>query len=432
MDSSTLHKFWNPVTETMPRADLADRQWRKLERALARAREGSPFWAARIPDGISSLKDYAERMPILRKADLVAAEAEAPPYGTLPSTDPSLGVRYHQTSGTSGNTPLRTFDTARDWAWAVDMWCTALHGVGIRPGQRACVAFGYGLFIGFWGMQDALMRMGCQVFPTGAMDSRSRVQLLVDKRIEVLASTPTYALRLLETAREMGIDLARDSNLKRVIASAEPMSAATRRTITDGFGAPVTDIAGMTELGTIFMFECLSGSPHIIENNYIEEIIDPDTGRPVEYGERGVRVTTGLGREGIQVFRYWTEDVVIKRPWDECGCGRSWDWYEGGIIGRHDDMRKIRGIPVTPVLIEDVVRTFPEVFEFQSVLRSVRGLDGILIRVEPHTGFGVTGLDERIRAEVKRKVGLQPDVELVGPGVLPRFEAKAVRFHDER
>jgi phenylacetate-coenzyme A ligase PaaK-like adenylate-forming protein len=426
--------YWNPRTETLPRDELRAWQWRKLRVALERAGESS-FWADRIPHGIRSLEEYVERVPLVYKKDLVAAEEHGPPFGLLPSVDPAAGVRFHQTSGTSGNTPLRTFDTARDWAWAVDMWCTALHAIGVRPRQRGCVFFGYGMFIGFWGMQDALMRLGCTVLPTGSMDSDSRVRMLIDYQIEVIGCTPTYALRLLEAAREMGIDLAAEGSLRVVITGAEPRSPATVSAIADGFGAQVFDVAGMTELATVFAFECPGrpGACHLLEPGVFEEVLDAATGEPVGYGERGVRVMTGLGREGFQVFRYWTDDLVVRRPWHECPCGRTWDWYDGGVIGRVDDMRKIRGISVTPTMVDDVVRGFAEVREFQTVLRSERGLDVMVLRIEPVGAPASAGaLTERIAGAVKRAIGLTARVELVPQGLLPRFEAKAARFHDER
>jgi phenylacetate-coenzyme A ligase PaaK-like adenylate-forming protein len=198
----------------------------------------------------------------------------------------------------------------------------------------------------------------------------------------------------------------------------------------------VFNIAGTTELGTVNMFECPTapGHCHIIESGVIEEVLHPQTKQPVDYGELGVRVCTGIGREGMQLFRHWTEDLVIKRPWHECGCGRTWDWFEGGIIGRADDMRKVRGILVTPVMIEDVMRGFPEVAEFRTVLRTIRGLDTIFLQIEPRTGGAADSgdLGDRISAAVKSEIGLRPEVEIVEPGALPRFDLKAVRFHDER
>ncbi|MFD4660058.1 phenylacetate--CoA ligase family protein [Kitasatospora sp. NPDC058444] len=436
----TVSQYWNPKTETMPREELARWQWRKLRRALDHARGNSPFWRERLPEGVSSLEEYVDRVPLVHKSDLIAAQQEAPaPYGTIPSTDPALAIRYHQTSGTSGNPPFRTFDTARDWAWAVDMWCTALYGAGVRAGQLGCVAFGYGLFMGYWGMHYALERIGGTVVPIGSMDSRSRVRLLIDRRIDVLGCTPTYAMRLVETARDMGVDLAAEANVGIVVTGAEPRPESTARAIADAFGARVLNFAGMTELATVFMFECPAkpGGCHIIEPGVIEEVLHPVTREPVGYGEQGVRVTTALGREGIQIFRYWTDDLVVKRPWHECGCGRTWDWYDGGILGRTDDMRKVRGISVTPVMIEDIMRGFDQVSEYQTILRNVRGLDTIVLRVEPRPAPAAHRSDpaelcERISAEMKRQLGLRPEVELAEAGSLPRFEVKAARFHDER
>ncbi|MEV5680649.1 AMP-binding protein [Streptomyces sp. NPDC052069] len=428
--------YWNSRAETMPRPQLEAWQWRRLRQALDHAKRNSPFWNGRIPDGIDSPQDYAARMPLLYKKDLLAAEAVAPPYGTWPSLDPSRGVRHHQTSGTSGNPPIRTFDTERDWAWCVDTFCTALHANGVRPHHRGLVAFGYGLFAGFWGMHYALERMGCTVVPAGGLDSRTVVRLLVDYRIEVLGLTPSYAMRLIETARDMGIDLARDANVQVMLAGAEPRSDFTTRTIEEAFGARVFNAAGTTEFGGVFMFECPQrrGACHIIEPSCYDEVLHPETLQPVGYGEEGVRVTTGLAREGIQLFRHWTEDVVVKRPYGECGCGRTWDFYDGGILRRVDDMRKIRGVSITPVMIEDVVRGFAEVNEFHSAIRTVRGLDTIHVKIDAG-GLGTEAaqlLCARITEEFKREIGIRPQVELAPAGSLPRTNWKAARLHDER
>ena len=435
--------YWNPVTERMPREELAALQWRKLQAQLRHAYQGSRFWRRRMeesdcgPDQVRSLSDYFSRFPILHRDDILAAEAEQPPYGSLPSCDPRLAIRHHQTSGTSGKPPVRTFDTARDWAWAADMWCTGLYAMGVRPHDRAAVAFGYGLFIGFWGLHYALEKIGATTIATGSFDSEGRVRLLLEQGITVLACTPTYALRLALTARQMGVDLAREGRVRIVVCSGEPRPEATKRAIAEAFGAFVGDTAGMTEAATIFMFECSDepGGCHIIESDFIEEVLDPDTLRPVAYGEPGVRVMTSLGREGIQMFRYWTNDVVVKRPWSDCRCGRTWDWYEGGIRGRHDDMRKVRGVFFMPVMVEDVIRGFPEVDEFQTLLRTVDELDTLVVRIEPRRDVPDERhreLQERVRAEIKRQLSLNPVVELAPPGSLPRFEMKAKRFQDER
>ncbi|MDA3647021.1 AMP-binding protein [Saccharopolyspora indica] len=427
-------RYWNRRAETMSRSELAEWQWHKLKRALDHARRGSSFWAERIPADVESMADFTERVPLLHKKDLLAAQQEAPPFGSWPALAPELGSRYHQTSGTSGNPPVRTFDTAADWAWSVDIFCTALHANGVRPGHRGMVCFGYGLFMGFWGMHYALERMGCMSVPSGGLDSRARVQLLVDQQIEVIGCTPSYALRLLETAREMGIDLARDGNVQVILAGAEPRPDSTTDAIAAGFGARVFNAAGTTELGAVFMFECPSrrNACHVVESHIVEEVLHPDTLRPVGYGEVGVRVASSLGRSGMPLFRHWTEDLVIRRPWHACECGRTWDFYDGGILGRTDDMKKIRGISVTPVMFEDVIRRFSdEVSEYQTVLRKDRGLDTVVLRVEPTTAMR-PDLGQRISGQVKSEIGIRPEVELAEPSSLPRSDWKTARFLDER
>jgi phenylacetate-CoA ligase len=242
-------------------------------------------------------------------------------------------------------------------------------------------------------------------------------------------------MRLIHTAREMGVDLLADANVKIIMAGGEPRPAATTLAISESFGARVYNAAGTTEFGTICMFQCEAQTGcHIIESGMVDEVLDPDTKRPVGYGERGIRVTTGLGREGIQLFRHWTDDEVVRMPWHECGCGRTWDMYDGGILGRRDDMHKIRGVSVTPVMIEDVMRRFGEIADYQTVLRTIDGLDTIVMKVEPQPGADVdpAALAVRISDDMKHEIGIRPEVELAASGSLPRFEVKAARFHDER
>lgn len=443
MQTDLPRGYWNPVTETMPREKLRELQWTKLQKLLRHVHDGSPFYRERMhssdcrPEQMTSLEDYLNRFPILTREDIMSAEAASLPFGTLAAVDPKLAMRYHQTSGSTGQPPVRTFDTTRDWVWASDMWATGLYAMGIRPEDRAAVAFGYGLFIGFWGLHYALEKIGCTTIATGSFDSTQRVRLLLDQQITVLACTPTYAMRLALTAKEMGVDLARDAQVRVVVTSGEPRPDSTKKSIAEAFGAFVGDTAGMTEAATIFMFECVEepGGCHIIETDYIEEVLDPDTQRPVGYGERGVRVMTSLGREGIPMLRYWTNDLVVKLPHTDCSCGRTWDIYQAGIQGRHDDMRKIRGVFFVPSMVEDVVRQFPDIDEYQCVLDTIEELDTLIIKIEPRAGIPLAE-HERLRhdfaLEARRTLNVTPRVELAESGSLPRFEMKAKRFQDVR
>lgn len=427
--------YWHPATETMPREELRAWQWRKLRSAVEHARAHSPFWRKRLPEQIRSLEEYVDVVPLVRKSDLIGAQVIDGPYGELAATSPIHAIRHGQTSGTSGNPPLRSWDSARDWSWALGPFCTALYGMGVRSHHRGIVAFQYGMFAGFWGLYEGLERIGAQAIPVGGLDTASRVRLLVDLQVDVVCCTPSYALRMLDVAGELGIDLPRDGNVKIILAGGEPRPDSTMELISRGFGGRARNAAGTTELGTVNMFECTHGTGHchITESTVIDEVLDPDTLEPVGYGEPGVRVSTGIGREGMPVFRHWTEDIVVRRPWNECGCGRTWDWLDGGIRHRIDDIRKIGGISVSPVMVEDVLRAFHQVNEFQVALRANRGLDTIVIRVEPHANLTPPAdLADRVATAIRSEVGLRPAVEVVEPGTLPRFEVKAARFHDER
>jgi len=270
------------------------------------------------------------------------------------------------------------------------------------------------------------------------MTTDQRVKAIVDLGATVVASTPTYALRMAQEAKSLGIDLA-GGPVQRLILSGEPAGSipATKRLIEELWGAKAADTAGMTELGTIMIFECADqpGGTHIIEDHYIEEVLEPDSGRPVGYGEMGERVVTSFGRGFIPVLRYRTRDLVVKVPGSTCACGRTFDIYDGGIRGRVDDMKLVRGTNVYPRAVEAIVREHPEVDEFQIHLFTADGIrDEIEILVEiPDPNVDA----ERLLAGLGKQLadaheGLRFGVRQAEDGSLPRFELKARRLLDER
>jgi phenylacetate-CoA ligase len=236
----------------------------------------------------------------------------------------------------------------------------------------------------------------------------------------------------------MGIDLA-NSPVKRVILSGEPAGSipATKKLIEEQWGAKAGDTAGMTELGTIMMFECdhQPGGAHIIEDHYIEEVIDPETDEPVGYGEQGERVVTSFGRGFIPVIRYRTRDLVVKVPGSTCGCGRTFDIYHGGIRGRVDDMKLVRGTNVYPRAVEAIVREYETIDEFQIHLYTADGIrDEIEVLVEiPDSSVDADSiLTELGKTLAEAHEGLRFGVRQVELESLPRFELKAKRVLDER
>ncbi len=211
---------------------------------------------------------------------------------------------------------MRALDSRKDWAWIAEMWCYAIWGCGVRPADTAYIAFGYGSFIGFWGLHYAMEKIGVLNVPGGAQSTEARVRQIVDFGATVVAATPTYAIRLAQEAPRQGIDL--PGSVSRLILSGEPAGSIpqTKALIEELWGAKAYDTAGMTEIGTIMVFECAHqpGGTHIIEDHVLEEVLDPVTLEPVSYGERGERVVTSFGRGSIPLLRYRTGDLVCRVP----------------------------------------------------------------------------------------------------------------------
>jgi phenylacetate-CoA ligase len=435
--------YWNPRHETMPREQLEALQVRKLKRLVEWADAQVPWQAKRLRDAgvtgdsVNSLDDL-RRIPFLTRDEWMEAQVEQPPFGAILAAEPEKAIRYHMTSGTTGRTPIRVLDSMKDWEWIAEMWCYGLWGFGVRPADMVFVAFGYSTFIGFWGLHYACEKLGCLTLPGGAMATDQRVKQIVEMGATVVASTPTYALRMAQEARAMGIDLA-SSAVERVILSGEPAGSipATKKLIEEQWGAKAGDTAGMTELGTIVIFECEEqpGGTHIIEDHYIEEVIDPETDQPVPYGEMGERVVTSFGRGFIPVLRYRTRDLVVRVPGSTCSCGRTFDIYEGGIRGRVDDMKLVRGTNVYPRAVEALIREHAEIDEFQIHLYTAEGIrDEIEILIEvPDQTVDADELCGRLGKELAdAHEALRFGVRSVDLETLPRFELKAKRVLDER
>lgn len=437
--------YWSPATELLPREQLEGLQLRKLRRLLTWADERSPFWRRKLadagvdPHGIRSLGDV-RRLPFLTKGELVEDQAAHPPFGSGITCPTERAVAYHHTSGTTGGTPLRVFETRRDWDWGADAWARALYAFGVRPSDVVYFPFGYGPFIGFWGAHYAVQKIGAMAVSGGAQSSEHRLRQIVDTGATVVVATPSYALRLIAVAAEQGVDLARGTAVKLLVHAGEPGASipATKALIESAWGARAGDFAGMTETAGISAFECSarSGGIHIAEDHFIEEVVDPESGEAVPEGESGERVTTALGIFSLPIIRYRTRDLVRRVPHHACSCGRTFDLYWGGIIGRTDDMRIIRGTNVHPSAVEGVVRKFPEVREFRIVFARKDMQDEVTVELEP-----LPEIAADVRALLVRRIadelayaheGLRFGVTLVEPGALPTFELKARRLVDQR
>ena len=359
------------------------------------------------------------------KQQLVDDHAQHPPFGTNLTYPIEQYVRIHQTSGTAGK-PILWLDTKESWTWWLQCWEEVFKGAGVRMGDRVFVAFSFGPFIGFWAAFEAAQRLGAMVISGGGQSTEQRLRAIFDREATVLVCTPTYALRLADTARQQGLNMSRGP-IRITVHAGEPGASIpeTRRRIQEGFGAKTFDHAGMTEMGA-YGFECEAQSGlHINVDEFIAEVIDPKTLAPAGEGAKGELVLTNLGRVGMPLIRYRTGDLaVISR--DPCTCGRSWPRLIGGILGRTDDMITVRGINVFPSAIENIIRRHPQIVEFAIEVYRQREMHELQLKVEIEGP--PNGVIERLGNDIHNDLHVRATIEGVETGSLPRFELKARRL----
>ena len=409
------------IAQSQPSFDeLRAQQLEKLRAGLGHVLKTNPFWRARLSD-VHGWDDF-ERLPLTRKAELLADQDERPPFGTNLTYPLDRYIRLHQTSGSSGSQPLRWLDTAESWDWWLRIWSDHVYpAAGVTSADRAFFAFSFGPFIGFWSAFGGAERLGALAMSGGAMTTEQRVRSLIDLRANVLLSTPTYALRLADVAREHGFDLA-SSEIRVTIHAGEPGASipATRAAIEAAYSAACFDHSGMTELGPTGCSCTQRDGIHVIESEFIFEVLD-EAGLPATNGEL---VATNLGRWGMPLIRYRTGDRVVtsRQP---CSCGNPFMKLVGGIRGRVDDMFTVRGVNLYPSQVEDIVRRHARVTEFLIERHRVREMDEVSLLVEVE---GEDASTERLEADLRQALGVRLSCRVVATGTLPRSELKSKRI----
>jgi phenylacetate-CoA ligase len=415
------------------RDEIGAEQSKRLRRMLQAVLPANEFYRKKLSQkgfaDAGSLDELAQ-MPFTTKGELIENQLRFPPYGTDLTFPLEKYIRIHQTSGTTGK-PMYWLDTEESWNWWAECWKVIFEAAGVRPGDRVFFAFSFGPFIGFWAGWEGARKVGALAISGGAQSTAQRLKSIADYGATALVCTPTYALHMAAEARKAGMDLAKDSAIKITIHAGEPGASipSTKKLIEESWGAKCYDHAGATEVGA-FGFECQAqpGAIHVNENEFIAEVIDPNSGQATRAGEKGELAITNLGRIGSPVIRYRTGDLVQLRT-QPCPCGRPFIMLEGGVLGRADDMVVIRGVNVFPSAIENVMREIPEVEEFRVETCERQAMRELKLIIEPRSDqSSAAGLQERVSSLVRARIGLRPEVELVAPGSLPRFELKAKRF----
>jgi len=420
-----------PAVDSLDRTRLTALQEQRFRALLAVVPQNlflaRKFAAAGLDPRQLTLADLP-RLPFTTKTELLADQQEHPPYGsglTYPRAD---YCRLHQTSGTTGRA-LRWLDTPASWEALLGCWETLFRIAGIGRGDRLFFPFSFGPFLGFWTAFHAAGRLGLLALPGGGMSSTARLRFLLDHEATVVCCTPTYALRLAEVAAAEGIELAAAA-VRLVIVAGEPGGSipATRSRIEQAWGARVLDHNGLTEVGPTGI-ECLPqpAGLHLLESDYLVEVIDPATGAARPPGEAGELILTNLGRLGSPVVRYRTGDLVCAAA-QPCPCGLTFVRLEGGILGRTDDMILLRGNNLYPAALEAVIHRFADVAEYRVIVDQSAALAELRIEIEPCAGSDPASLAERVSRAIRDAFWFRAEVITVAQGALPRFDMKARRI----
>jgi phenylacetate-CoA ligase len=425
--------FFDQANETARRERLRTLQFDKLQKLLREISGLNRFYTKKWNDagivagGVKSFSDF-RKLPFTYKSELVRAQEEAPPFGTNATFPVDAYTRVHQTSGTTG-TPLRVVDTPESWEWWGDCWGHVLRAAGVTALDRVFLAFSFGPFIGFWATVEGARKVRAMVIPGGGWDSMQRLNMMRDLGATVVCCTPTYALRLAEVARDEHFDMA-SLSIRALIHAGEPGANVTRTKsrIEKEWNAKCFDHAGASEVGA-HSFECevQPGGIHLIESEFIAEVVDPQTGKEVPTGEIGELVITNLGRPGFPVIRYRTGDLV-RLNLHPCDCGRRFARFDGGLLGRSDDMVTIRGVNVYPTAIENVIRQFGSVDEFQVTVTTVHEMHQLEVEIEVLSGNDSEHVRMHVEQAIYHALSLHPTVKVAKPGTLAHFEMKARRF----
>ena len=424
--------------ETLSRSEIEKIQLERLKETVSRVYETVPYYRQKmqakgiVPSDIKSLDDL-KKLPFVTKQDM----RDTYPFGLFAVPKNKL-VRIHASSGTTGKPTVVGYTENDLKVWTECVSRIACMG-GATADDVAQICFGYGMFTGALGLHYGLENIGATIIPSSTGNSEKQIMYMKDFGTTLLVATPSYALRLAEVAREMGVDPAKDLNVKIGLVGSELLTDAMREEMHKAWGKDmlVTSNYGMSELmGPGVSGECeqLCGM-HINEDYFIPEIIDPITEQVLPAGEKGELVITCIKKEGIPLIRYRTKDIT-RLFYEPCKCGRTFCRMEN-LSGRSDDMLKIRGVNVFPSQIEEVILSFDELGPHYEIVVTREGYtDKLEIRVElTHSTDSFAVLEKlanAVRNKLKVVLGLDAKVKLESPNTLQRFEGKAKRIKDLR
>jgi len=432
-----MNKIWNPAIECMDRAEIIKLQNERLRKVVKLEYDRVPLYRERMdkkglkPEDIRTIDDL-KYLPFTEKTDL----RDTFPYGLFAADKKDI-VRIQGSSGTTGK-PIVSGYTQNDIDVWTEMMARTLTAGNADADSIIQVCYGYGLFTGGLGAHQGASKIGAMTIPMSSGNTARQLMMMQEMGTTHICCTPSYALYLGESIREMGIDRSK-LNLKCGFFGAEPWTEEMRKQIEELLGVDALDIYGLTEIaGPGVSFECLEkNGMHVNEDHVIPEIIDPATEMPLPYGQKGELVFTTITKTGMPMLRYRTHDICILHD-EKCACGRTLVRMER-LMGRTDDMLVIRGVNVFPSQIESVLVGVHGVApHYMLVVDRVKSTDSLEVQVEVTDEMfsdsigGLDSIKKEIGEKIKSVVGIKAQITLVAPHTIPRSEGKAKRIIDKR
>lgn len=428
--------YWNEKIETMPKEELQAMQLELLQKLVKNTYRDSKFYRERMdaagvkPEDIKTLDDI-RKLPFMKKTDLrdnYPDKLFVRPYSEL--------VRVHVSSGTTGK-PTVVGYTAKDlenWAESLDRGMTSF---GMTKDDMLENAHGYGLFTGGLGVHDAATRLGATVLPTSTGNTNRQIDLMMDLPVTAIAGTPSYLFHIADTCDQRGIDIRKDTKLRKAIAGGEPWSESMRQKLQERTGIRVHNCYGASEFYGPMFLECSEQcGVHVWADLCLMEVLHDD-GTPCKDGEKGNIVVTMLQKEAFPLIRYRIGDVS-SITWEKCKCGRTHPRLDR-ISGRADDMLVVKGINVFPSQIEAVIGEMPFLSPFYMItLTNENYSDHMIVEVELNESAltedtrELAEMAKKLDVRLKEILNIKAEVKLALPKTLPRFEGKSKHVIDNR
>jgi phenylacetate-CoA ligase len=412
-------RFWHRETETLPRTQQLEHQWQLLRRQLYYAYDRSSYYRRRFDDAganpheFRTLTDYLERIPFLKKEDIIAEQAKNPPHGSFLAVHPDEIVRLYVSPG-----PIVWSFTAAGYQRYCEAFAKGVYVCGVRRSDVVDVTPNYAWVPAGTFMDDGYRQLGAAVLPGSVGMSDFHVEVMKLAKVTVIHAFTTFLAQLGEVVKQKGYDPQRDLAVRLAIIGGEIRSEAARRALGEPFGGiQVREQYGTAEVG-IIANECEFGGGMHLSDDHVVEVIDPTSGQPVEDGASGELVVSDVWRQAMPIIRYRTGDLTEGLNLEACPCGRSASRLKR-IIGRAGDIPRIKGMFVVPRSVQNVLDRYPELGRFQLIVERPARQDELTIKIALKQAIDTDALNQRLRAEFHDALRLSANVEFVAIQDLP-------------